>query len=839
MGRIMRFIWSALLYLVSLGFISMILGMGLIFWYLSYVGRDLPDYRALKDYEPPVVTRVHTGDGRLMAEFATERRVFVPIDEIPPLVIKAFLSAEDKNFYEHQGVDYRAIGRAIFNNLKSAGSGRRPKGASTITQQVAKNFLLTNELSYQRKIKEAILALRLEQALSKDRLLELYLNQIYLGAGSYGVGAAALYYFNKSLDELTIPEAAYLAALPKAPNNYNPVKNAEAAKDRRDWVISRMAEDGVITDDQARLAQSAPLKMVSREDDVVTAPYFAEEIRREVEQRFGANALYQGGLSVRSTINPELQNMAQAALRKGLMAYDTKQGWRGPLTHLQNMTGDVNERLKAVKIPDAILPEWKLALVRETGADRARLSFADGAAGVILTDTMKWARPVGTDAEITNTNQSLSVGDVVMVEAVSGTKDQYLLRQIPQIQGAIVAMDPHTGRVLAMQGGWAFDSSEFNRVTQAWRQPGSAFKPFIYMAALDHGFTPSSMVLDAPITFTDALGRVWNPVNYSGEYYGPSTLRVGIEKSRNLMTVRLADKLGMDRVVEYAEKFAIVDKMEPHLANALGSTETTLLRLTAGYGMIVNGGKKITPQFIDRIQDRRGQTVYRSDVRTCDECGPRVRWDAQDVPGLPDTRVQIQDPRTAYQMVSILEGVVQRGTAMKLNDLGRPIAGKTGTTNESRDVWFVGFTPDLVAGVFVGFDQPKSLGDKETGGSMAVPIFKDFIAAATKDTPPTPFRVPPGIRQVMIDASSGRRANFGDPHAIWEAYVEGTEPGEGGGGEILGTAGESQTKNEIGNTTYVNPRPAPEPKDDPMWSTPVNPSSSEGEGANTGTGGIY
>ncbi len=840
----MRYFWSIFLLMMSLGFIVLIAGITGVFWYLAYVGRDLPDYSALKDYEPPVVTRVHTGDGRLMAEFSTERRVFVPIEEIPSLVIKAFLAAEDKNFYQHNGVDYRAISRAVFSNLKALGSGRRPKGASTITQQVAKNFLLSNELSYHRKIKEAILAFRLEQALSKDRLLELYLNQIYLGSGNYGVAAAALSYFNKSLDELTIPEAAYLAALPKAPNNYHPVRNAKAALERRDWVIDRMVEDNAILPDQAVLAKASPLRMVTREDDLVRAPYFAEEIRRELETRYGPDALYRGGLSVRSTIDPNLQAKAARALHQGLMNYDMKQGWRGPYRRMKNLPPDWAEALGKTKIPPGMLENWRLALVRDVGYDRVRLGFADGTKGLMMFDTMTWARAPGTAAQPTHPNQIVAVGDVIFVEPDDESDGKYRLRQIPQIEGALVAIDPHTGRVLAMQGGWDFDESEFNRVTQAWRQPGSAFKPFIYLAALDNGFTPSSLVLDAPITYTDALGRIWQPKNYSGEYYGPSTLRVGIEKSRNLMTVRLADRLGMDKIVDYAHKFGINDDMKPHLANALGSTETTLIRLTTAYAMLVNGGKKIDAHFIDRIQDRRGHTVFRADARPCPDCGMRIRWDAQPAPELPDPREQIEDPRTAYQMVSILEGVVQRGTAMKLADIGRPVAGKTGTTNDSRDVWFVGFTPDLVAGVFVGFDQPKSLGDRETGGSMTVPIFRDFIMAATEDKPPVPFRVPPGLRQVMVDARTGKPANFGDPHAIWESYLEGTDPGAvPTQTAILDGGTESQTQNQIGNTEYVDPAPyVPRQKEpDSIWSTPPTDASptEQDMGTGSGTGGIY
>jgi penicillin-binding protein 1A len=833
----MRFLNSVLLTLVSLGFLAVVAVTAGTFWYLGQVAKDLPDYSALKDYEPPVVTRVHTGDGRLMAEFATERRVFMPIEEIPALVVNAFISAEDKNFYAHRGIDHRAIARAVFMNLKAMGSGSRPVGASTITQQVAKNFLLSNELSYTRKIKEMILALRLEQALPKQRLLELYLNQIYLGSGNYGVAAAALYYFNKSLDELTIPEAAYLAALPKGPNNYHPIKNRDRATERRNYVIDEMVDNGNITYDQGMLAKAMPLMMTTRENNVVKAPYFAEEIRRELESRYGQAALYRGGLSVRSTIDPRLQEIAEQTLRTGLMDYDMKQGYRGAYRHIKYPDAAWADELLKTPVPPGMLPTWRLALVETAGAAKATLAFDFEAKGTLNLDGVSWARPIdGTIAQITQVNQVVQPGDVVMVEPITGKAGFYILRQIPKIEGSLVALDPHTGRVLAMQGGWNFAESEFNRVTQAWRQPGSAFKPFIYMAALENGFTPSSLVLDGPITYTDALGRVWQPENYSREYYGPSTLRVGIEKSRNLMTVRLADRLGMDRVVDYAKKFGINDHMKPHLANALGSTETTLLRLASAYAVLVAGGKKVDAHFIDRVQDRRGNTIYRADTRTCDDCGPKIRWDMQAVPELVDTREQITDPRTSYQMVSILEGVVQRGTATKLRDLSRPIAGKTGTTNEARDVWFMGFTPDLVVGVFMGFDQPQSLGDRETGGSLAVPVFKDFIAQALVDAPPVPFRVPEGVRQVMVDARTGRRANFGDPHTIWESFVEGTEPGEYTSTEIVGVGASIETQTQIGNTDYVDPAPfVPAPKTDPgIWSFPEQDPADEST-----TEGIY
>lgn len=805
-----RALWSLFLVAISLGFLTLIFGVAGVLWYLGIMGRDLPDYSSLKDYDPPVVTRVHTGDGRLMAEFSTERRVFVPITEIPPMVVRAFVSAEDQNFYVHAGVDFVAVARAAVFNLMHA--GRRPMGASTITQQVAKNFLLSNEVSYERKVKEALLAFRLEKVLSKDRLLELYLNQIYLGSGNYGVAAAALSYFNKSLSELTPAEAAYLAALPKAPNSYHPDRNPEGAMERRNYVLSRMYEDGVITREQEEEAKNTPITFVTRRDDVVTAPYFAEEIRRVIKEKYGLEMLYRGGLSVRSTIDPHLQDIAQKALRDGLMGYDMKRGFRGPVT---TVSGPVSvDSLNTIKAPNGMLPEWALGVVSRLEPTKAHIILQTGDKGIIPIENLKWARRSGS-VEPKKAADVLNVGDVVMLEPDAEIKGTYMLRQIPRLQGAIVAMDPHTGRVLAMQGGWTFEGSEFNRVTQAYRQPGSAFKPFIYLAALDHGFTPTSLVLDGPIVYTDALGRIWRPENYTDDFLGPSTLRVGIEKSRNLMTIRLAERVGMDTVVDYAKKFGISDKIQPHLANALGSTETTLLRLTAAYGMLVNGGRQIEPHFIDRIQGRRGQTIYRADARGCVTCGPRIRWEGQGIPELSDTRVQIEDPRSAYQMVSIMEGVVQRGTAKRLSDLGRPIAGKTGTTNESRDVWFVGFTPDLVAGVFVGFDTPRTLGDKETGGSLAVPIFREFMSKALDGTPAVPFRVPSGIRQVLIDARTGHLANYGDPNAIWEAFTEGTEPTIDRVPDVVGAQSEVQSDAQIGNTDYTEP-PAyvPAPKED-------------------------
>ncbi len=780
----MKYLWYGFLGLFSLGFIAVVaaaIGLGVV---INYYGSDLPDYKQLKDYEPPIVTRLYAGDGRLMAEFAQEKRVFMPIESIPDLVKHAFIAAEDQNFYTHPGVDLFAIARAALTNIKNAGTGKRLIGASTITQQVAKNFLLTNERSYERKLKEAILSYRMEKAMSKDRLLELYLNEIFLGYRAYGVAAASLQYFNKSLDELSIAEAAYLAALPKAPNNYHPIRKRDAAIERRNWVIGRMAEDGYITQGQAELARISPLEVIERDqENIVAAPYFEEEIRRDLAANYGDESLYGGGLAVRSTLDPKLQAIAVKSLRAGLQAYDQRHGYRGPITTFQNMQ-DWQDKLQKLEAPQGLLPEWSLAVVAEANAAAARINLEDGTEGLIVLDDMKWARKYLNEGyaqgpEITAASQVLKRGDVVMVEAKGGKDKNYALRQIPDIQGAIVALDPHTGRVLAMQGGWKYGVFEqFNRATQAERQPGSAFKPFVYLAALENGFTPATLVLDAPFVIEDRPGNFWSPTNYSGEYYGPTPIRVGVEKSKNLMTVRLADYLGMEKVSEVAQRFGITKDMPPHLANALGAGETTLLKLSAAYAMLVNGGKEVIPTMVDRIQDRRGKTILRHDARECKNCGPLMRWKKQETPDLPDERPQIADPRNAYQMVSILDGVVQRGTGVRIKSLNRPLAGKTGTTNESKDTWFIGFSPDLVVGVFAGFDDPRSLGKRETGSSVAVPIFKDFMEEALKDEPLLPFRVPPGIRNVQINAETGARAAPGDEKVIWESFLVGSEPTE-------------------------------------------------------------
>ena len=755
--------------LASLGLLGVIAVCAVVVWALDHYSKDLPDFTFLKNYEPPVVSRVYAWDGNLMAEFAAERRVYVPIEAIPDVVRYAFISAEDKSFYMHTGIDFRGIARAMIANVKNVGTGRRPEGASTITQQVAKNLLLSNEVSYARKIREMILAVRMERVMAKDHILELYLNEIFLGQRSYGVGSAALTYFGKALEELTLEEAAYLAGLPKGPNNYHPIRKVEQAVTRRNWVIERMLVNGYVTQEQARLAQSVPLEVTFTQDkrELVKAPYFAEEIRRFLEDQYGRSGLYEDGFLVRTSLRPDYQNMAETALRQELISYDRRHGWRGRIRHID--ADQWQAEMKDIISPEGLIPDWELAVILGHEGDVFRIGLSDGSEGTINAEGYAWTNKTARNL--------FERGDVVAVSR-SDKEGVYALQQIPEVQAAMVAMDPHTGRVLAMQGGWHYGASEFNRVTQAKRQPGSAFKPFVYLSALQQGYAPNSIVIDAPVEFeTGSRGEIWRPSNYSNQFYGPTPIRVGIEKSRNLMTVRLANAIGMESVADLANTFGIYDEMPPHLANSLGAAETTALNLTAAYAMLVNGGKKITPAFIDRIQDRDGKTIYARDQRPCPECGPRAQWQAGvDVPEPMDNRAQIIDTRHAYQMVSLLEGVVQRGTGARLRSLNRPLAGKTGTTNEARDAWFVGFSPDLAVGVYVGFDEPKPLGQKESGSSVALPIFKSFMQQALQDEATIPFRIPADISLVQINAATGARAQPGDQKVIWEAFLKGQEP---------------------------------------------------------------
>ena len=790
LGSILRGIFLSIIgVLLGIAIISLAVGI----YALHYYGRGLPDYRQLADYEPSTATRLYAANGQLIAEYAAEKRLFVPIEAIPQHVIRAFLAAEDKNFYDHPGIDFLSIVRAIFNNVNNVNKGRRLQGGSTITQQVAKNFLLSNERSIERKIREAMLAFRIERAFSKGRILELYLNEIYLGAGSYGVAAAALNYFSKSLDELTIAEAAFLAALPKAPNNYHPVRRLEAAIERRNWVVSRLLNEGYIKPREAAVAQNEPIiTSLNRRavGNIPQADWFAEEVRRSLVDRYGEDDVIRSGLAVRSTLNPHLQDIAQRTLREGLVVYDRRHGWRGPIAHFDSLD-NWRQRLGEVVWPQSLLP-WKLALVLEIDAQQAKIGFTDGTYGSIPFKEMKWARPWRPKQRVGPSPRRpadvLKVGDIVTIkELKQDTQDEdsspqkklFSLQQIPDVQGAIVVLDPHSGRVLAMVGGLSFDLSMFNRATQAYRQPGSAFKPFVYLAALDNGYTPASLILDAPFVLDQGPDRpAWRPVNYSDRFYGPTTMRIGIEKSRNLMTVRLAQAVKMTTIAELSVRFGIVDSMPLYLPVALGASETTLLRLTAAYAMIVNGGKRIAPSLVERIQDRHGQTIYRHDHRVCRACSANF-FPNQSIPVVEDDRVSLIHPHIAYQMVSMLEGVVRRGTGARIGAaLKNPLAGKTGTSNESRDTWFVGFSPDLAVGIYVGFDQPRSLGPKESGSRVTAPIFLNFMREALKDKLPVPFRMPNGMRLVYVNRATGVRTHPSDPNSLLEAFRPGTEPSE-------------------------------------------------------------
>lgn len=763
--------------LVSLFFFGCLIVFGLAFIVVLNYSVGLPDYQQLAVYKPQVTSRLYSNDGSFLAEYAIEKRMFVPVETIPPLLRKAFISAEDKKFYSHGGIDLMGLARAVLINIKNFGTGRRPVGASTITQQVAKNFLLSSERSISRKIKEALLARKIEQAFTKDHILELYMNEIYLGIGSYGVASAALNYFNKSMDELTIGEMAFLASLPKAPNNYHPIKRKAQALERRNWVLTRMYEDGYITKEQMLEAQKEPITMVQRDHELLkNAGYYAEEVRRFVSSKYGDEAMYNGGLTIRTSLDPRLQNAATEALQNGLLTYDKRHGWRGAQQKL-DMTGNWKEAFAALEVPGYIPDKWELAVVLSATPAKATIQLQDGSMGTIALDGMKWAKKAlpgnRFSSEPVVISNALKTGDVIYVE--KGQKEgSYNLQQVPEVEGALVALDPHTGRVLAMVGGYSFEKNQFNRAVQANRQPGSSFKPFVYLAALDSGYTPSSLILDAPLVMEQPDGTKWKPKNYSRIFYGPTTLRIGLEKSRNLMTIRLAQAIGMDKVVAYGKKFGISDKLEPVLATALGAGETTPMRLTTAYAMLVNGGKKITPNLIDRIQDRDGKTIYKHDTRACVDCaGPDSS--SEKLPVISDEREQIQDPVSAYQMVNILSGVIDRGTGSAARSLNRTLGAKSGTTNDSLDGWFLGFSPDLVVGVWVGYDTPRTLGPNDTGGVVAGPIFRDFMKEALKDVPNTPFRVPQGVQLVRVNALTGKPAKAGDKVIINEAFRAGTD----------------------------------------------------------------
>ncbi|OSP56238.1 penicillin-binding protein 1A [Pseudoruegeria sp. SK021] len=784
MLRFILGIFGAIFSFVTIGLVIAALLVGAIFW---MYGRDLPNYEQLSQYAPPTISRVYSGEGALIDEFAQERRLFAPSSEIPDLVKMAFISAEDKNFYSHKGYDPMGMAAAVV----AMAQGGSLRGASTITQQVMKNFLLSSDRSAERKIKELILATRLEQTLSKDKILELYLNEIYLGQNSYGVAAAAQTYFNKKLSDLTPEEAAYLAALPKAPSTYHPVRDMERSLDRRNFVLREMFENGVLDQAEYTTARAQPLRSVQNGDfegfrqSLPPRDYFTDEIRRQLSRDFGETEFFTGGLSIRSTLVPAMQETAAVALRRGLENYDRSRGlWRGtgefvPIERLSDETL-WRESLASANVSRDVTG-WEAAVVLSLDGGVAQIGIEgldrDPDTQVILAGDVKWAAKRG-QLKASVPADLLGVGEVILVKPLRDGEDAitgWSLRQIPEVQGAFVAMDVNTGRVIAMQGGFSYQDSVFNRATQATRQPGSSFKPFVYAAALDSGYTPATIVVDAPIE-VNIGGEIWRPKNYSNKFYGPTPLRTGIEQSRNLMTVRLAQAVGMDVVAGYADRFGVYDHMQPYLANSLGSEETTLYRMVSAYAMFANGGQRVEPTLVDRVQDRWGKTIFRHDDRQCLDCDTFMV-----PPGVPprivSDREQVIDPITAYQITSMMKGVVDRGTASGTVNLPVPIAGKTGTTNDEKDVWFVGFSSNIVAGCYIGHDQPRPMGRGASGGGMCGPVFNEFMAEAIKVYGGGPFAVPPGGRFVSIDRITGARLSddASGPNVVSEYFRNGQE----------------------------------------------------------------
>ena len=734
--------------------------LGLLFAFstLWYFSSDLPDYKILANYKPPVSSRVHSGEGQLIAEYALQKRLFIPYDSIPDKVIYSFLSAEDKNFFSHPGIDAKSITRAIIKNLKNYFSEKRLEGASTITQQVAKNFLLTSEVSFKRKIKEAILAFRIERAYSKERIMELYLNQIYLGIGTYGVAAASLEYFDKSVNDLSYEEAALLAALPRAPSKYNPFKSIERAKARRNIVLKNLYDNSYIDSIEYKELKNKEIKTKKRKIELLEeANFYSEEVRRIISDSYGFDDLYKGGLSIRTPLNSNYQIEALKALREGLEEYDRRHGWRGPITNID--TAEWQNNIQKLT-PDKSL-NWKLAKVIDVNKLTLKIEIEDKEIGFIDFANINWTRKKSFE-------DFLKLNDIIYVSKIK--KNKWNLKQLPKINGAIVVMDPYTGRVLAMVGGFSFKLSEFNRATQAKRQPGSAFKPIVYAAALENGFTPSTLILDAPFVMDQGEGlKTWKPENYGKKFYGPSTLRTGLEKSRNLMTVRVAQKVGFDQISKITKDFGIYDAIPELLSVSLGAAETTLIQLTNAYCTFVNGGKKVIPIFIDRIQDRRGKTIFNADKRKCIGC-KEISYLEDEIPIIQDNRKQIISSETAYQITSMLEGVIKRGTGRKLKNLNLTLAGKTGTTNKNMDAWFLGFTSKLVVGVYVGFDEPKTLGRYETGAKAALPVFEKFIKKVVKKKDALPFKVPKNITLVLVDVESGLQPNASTKKIIYESF---------------------------------------------------------------------
>ncbi len=825
-----RFVRRVLGAVAGLGLAGGVLGGAFALHTYDRYAATLPSLDSLSHYQPKVMSRVYAGDSRLIAELATERRIFVPISAIPEMVQQAFLSAEDQKFWSHKGVDPLAILRAAWYDVALRTQGKRPIGASTITQQVAKNMLLSNEVSVARKVKELILAVRIDQSMSKEHVLELYLNEIFLGLQAYGVAAAAQAYFNKGLDDLTLPEAAFLAALPKAPNNYNPFRYPDAAKGRRDWVLDRMADDRAITPAQAAAAKATPIRAAAfhRPEIVAGSDWFAEEVRRQVTEQFGADAT-NGGLTIRTSMDPVLQAASDAALRKGLLAYDRSHGgWRGAVGHLEGGAGmrlGWSNRLAALPRPPGLLQEWNLSVVLETTGDEAKVGWVErgtgGASrtGSLYASDLAWARPVrpggGLGPSPRKATDILQVGDVIMTEPAGASvpargvarSDRLWLRQVPQVQGALVSLDPATGRVLAMSGGWSGDSSQFNRATQAQRQPGSSFKPIVYLTALQSGLSPSQRILDAPFVQRLSNGETWEPNNYGMTFNGPTPMRIALEKSLNLVTIRLAERVGMDAVADNAIAFHVVQGMPRVLPAALGAVETTVLRQAAAYGALAMGGKEVLPSMVDSVQDRDGKVIWRPDILACAGC---------DAPGRPpvvtDKRSQIADPQSVFQVVTMMQGVVSKGTGYAAGTgLGRAIAGKTGTSQDSNDAWFVGFTPDLVTAVWVGFDNNISLGERETGGSISAPIWHDYMAIALKGRPSLQFRMPEGVTMSAWGGGGGRTDAFKPDQ------VPGGSSGTVGGSEGSGSGGNGKGRGGDGGGLTV----------------------SSGVGVDSGMGGLY
>ena len=726
-----------------------------ILWAFS---NNLPDYKFLKNYKAPVSSKVYSGNGELVSDFSTEKRIFVPYNAIPEKIINSFLSAEDKNFFSHPGVDAKGVLRAIINNVSNILSSKRLEGASTITQQVAKNFLLTNEVSLNRKIKEAILAFRIERALSKERILELYLNQIYLGEGTYGVAAASLEYFDKPITDLKYVESALLAALPKAPSRYNPYKNEKLAKFRRDLVLKNLFDNNFINTAQYNSFIKEKINLKKRKKILLeNSLYYVEDVRKDILNDFGFDKVYKNGLNIKTPLDLNLQNIATNALRDGLIAYDKRKGWRGPLTN-KNYSNKWFKDLKKFKLEKILA--WDLAIVKNVNKFSIEIETDKKENGIIEYKNISWIKK--------ETDKIVKKGDVIFVKKIK--KGIYSLQQLPTVNGSIVVMDPYTGRVLAMAGGFSFRQSEFNRASQALRQPGSAFKPFIYALALENNYTPSSLVLDAPMVLEQGTDlKLWKPQNYGKKFYGLSTLRTGVEKSRNLMTVRISQDLGLDKIINFSKKLKIYDNPNELLSISLGSTETTLLKLSSAYSSFVNGGKLVTPILIDRIQDSEGNTILNTDNRVCNKC-EQISHLGKEYPNIIDNFEQIFSPETAYQMTSILEGVVKRGTGKGLRDLNLDLAGKTGTTNKNTDTWFIGFTSKLLVGVYVGYDNPKSLGKRETGAKTAMPIFKDFIKKSVKKKDARPFKVANNVVLTVVDSKTGEKANFGTKKTIIEVF---------------------------------------------------------------------